>query len=133
MIERVQILNFKSIRQANVPLEAMNVLIGSNGVGKSIFISFFELTKSIFHQRFGAYTMDNGGMDNLLHKGRKVSQQTVGLLDFDNRNAFEFVLRPKPSGVGYIAQTADYFNNQGESSKNYHGWNKKVWDTNVDE
>ena len=133
MIEKVQILNFKSIRQTSVPLGALNVLIGSNGVGKSNFISFFELTKSIFQQRFGAYTMDHGGMDNLLHKGRKVSEQIAGLLDFDNRNAFEFVLRPKPSGVGYVAQTADYFNNQGETAKNYRSWNKKIWDTNVDE
>jgi len=109
------------------------VLIGSNGVGKSNFISFFELTKSIFHQRFGTYTMDHGGMDNLLHKGRKVSEQTAGLIDFDNRNAFEFVLRPKPSGAGYIAQTADYFNHRNETGKDYHSWNKKVWDTNVDE
>ena len=133
MIEKVQILNFKSIRQTSVPLGALNVLIGSNGVGKSNFISFFELTKSIFQQRFGAYTMDHGGMDNLLHKGRKVSEQITGLLDFDNRNAFEFVLRPKPSGAGYIAQTADYFNNQAETTKDYHSWNKKIWDTNVDE
>lgn len=133
MIESVQIQNYKSIRQANVPLKALNVLIGSNGVGKTNFISFFELTKSIFQQRFGTYTMDHGGMDNLLHKGRKVSEQTVGLLDFNNCNAFEFVLRPKPSGAGYIAQTADYFNNQGDTTKNYGGWNKKVWDTNVDE
>lgn len=133
MIETVQILNFKSIRQTSVPLGALNVLIGSNGVGKSNFISFFELTKSIFQQRFGSYTMDHGGMDNLLHKGRKVSEQIAGLLDFDNRNAFEFVLRPKPSGVGYVAQTADYFNNQGETAKNYRSWNKKIWDTNVDE
>lgn len=133
MIERVQILNFKSIRQADVPLGATNVLIGSNGVGKSNFISFFELTKSIFQQRFGAYTMDHGGMDNLLHKGRKVSEQIAGLLDFDNQNAFEFILRPKPSGVGYIAQTADYFNGIKDTAKNYRSWNKKIWDTNVDE
>jgi len=133
MIERVQIQNFKSIRQANVPLGPVNVLIGSNGVGKSNFISFFELTQSIFHQRFGTYTMDHGGMDHLLYKGRRVSEQTAGLLDFDNCNAFEFVLRPKPSGVGYIAQTADYFNVKRETSKDYHSWNKKIWDTNVDE
>lgn len=133
MIERVQILNYKSIRQANVPLGSVNVLIGSNGVGKSNFISFFEMTKSIFHQRFGTYTMDHGGMDNLLHKGRKVSDQIAGLLDFDNCNAFEFILRPKPSGAGYIAQTADYFNNHGETTKDYRSWHKKIWDTNVDE
>ncbi|MCR4811644.1 MAG: AAA family ATPase [Bacteroidales bacterium] len=133
MIKKVRIQNFKSIRQASVPLDALNVLIGSNGVGKSNFISFFELTKSLFHQRFGAYTMDRGGMDNLLHKGRKVSEQISGLLDFDNRNAFEFVLRPKPSGSGYIAQTADYFNFRGDTTMSYHNWHKKVWDTNVDE
>lgn len=133
MIERVQIQNYKSIRQANVPLGALNVLIGSNGVGKSNFISFFELTKSIFHQRFGTYTMDHGGMDNLLYKGRKQSDQIAGLLDFDNRNVFEFILRPKPSGVGYVAQTVDYFNNIGDTAKNYRSWHKKVWDSNVDE
>lgn len=133
MIEGVQILNYKSIRQANVPLGSLNVLIGSNGVGKSNFISFFELTKSIFHQRFGVYTMDHGGMDNLLHKGRKVSGQTAGLLDFNNQNAFEFVLRPKPSGIGYIAETADYFNGIKDTTKTYRSWNKKVWDANVDE
>lgn len=127
MIERVQIQNYKSIKQAIVPLNSLNVLIGSNGVGKSNFISFFELTKLIFHQRFGSYTMDHGGMDNLLHRGRKVSEQVVGLLDFDNCNAFEFVLRPKPSGVGYIAQTADFFNNLNENEKKYKEWHKKIW------
>ena len=133
MIESVIIQIFKSIRKAIVPLKAVNVLIGSNGVGKSNFILFFELTKSIFQQRFGTYTMDHGGMDSLLYKGRKVSGQIEGLLDFDNNNAFVFVLRPKPSGVGYISQTADYFNNHSDNSKNYDSWNKKVWDTNVDE
>lgn len=133
MIEKVIIKNFKSIRDIDVPLRNLNVLIGSNGVGKSNFISFFELTKSIFQQRFGAYTMDHGGIDNLLYKGRKVSDQIVGLLDFANTNAFEFILRPKQSGAGYIAQTADYFNNNQDQSKSYRLWNKMVWDTNTDE
>lgn len=133
MIERVHIQNFKSIRDVHVPLRALNVLIGSNGVGKSNFISFFELAKSLFQQRLGSYTMDHGGMDNLLYKTRKVSDHILGLMDFDNCNAFEFILRPKPSGAGYIFQTADYFNNRGEKGKNYSVWNKKVWDANVDE
>ncbi len=116
-----------------VPLRALNVLIGPNGVGKSNFISFFELAKSIYQQRFGNYTMDHGGIDNLLHKGRKVSEQIVGLMDFNNTNAFEFVLRPKQSSAGYIAQTADYFNNHKDSEKAYHLWHKVVWDANTDE
>ena len=90
MIEAVHIQNYKSIRDVTVPLRRLNVLIGSNGVGKSNFISFFELTKAIFQQRLGSYTMDHGGIDNLLYKGRKASDQIIGLLDFDNKNAFEF-------------------------------------------
>ena len=133
MIERVQIQNYKSIKDAMVPLGALNVLIGTNGVGKSNFISFFELAKSIYQQRFGNYTMDHGGIDNLLYKGRKVSKQIVGLMDFNNTNAFEFVLRPKQSSTGYIAQTADYFNNHKDSEKAYHLWHKAVWDINTDE
>jgi len=133
MIEAVHIQNYKSIRDVTVPLKALNVLIGSNGVGKSNFISFFELTKSIFQQRFGSYTMDHGGIDNLLYKTRKTSDQIVGLLDFNNTNAFEFILRPKMSGTGYIAQTSDYFNNHSDMSKTYGRWHNVVWDTNVDE
>ena len=133
MIEAVHIQNYKSIRDVTVPLRRLNVLIGSNGVGKSNFISFFELTKAIFQQRLGSYTMDHGGIDNLLYKGRKASDQIIDLLDFDNKNAFEFVLRPKLSGSGYIAQTSDFFNNHGDTSKSYDKWHKMVWDTNVDE
>jgi predicted ATPase len=46
MIENVIIKNFKSIRDLELPLTNLNVLIGSNGVGKSNFISFFEMAKA---------------------------------------------------------------------------------------
>lgn len=133
MIDRVLINNYKSIRDASVSLGALNVLIGSNGVGKSNFISFFEITKAIFQQRFGEYTMDHGGIDSLLYKGRKVSEQISGLLDFNNTNAFQFIVRPKQSSAGYIAQIADFFNNIGDQTKEYLRWHMMVWDKNVDE
>lgn len=47
MIEQVLIENYKSIKDLSLPLNRLNVLIGSNGAGKSNFISFFELTKAI--------------------------------------------------------------------------------------
>ena len=43
MIEQVVIKNYKSIRDLSLPLNRLNVLIGSNGVGKSNFISFFDM------------------------------------------------------------------------------------------
>ena len=134
MIENVIIKNFKSIRDMELPLTNLNVLIGSNGVGKSNFISFFEMTKAIFEQRFGSYTLDRGGIDNLLYRGRKISNEIYGLMDFKNTNAFFFTLKPAQSNKGYIDNTGDYFNKRGESTKDYQGqWHRTFWDSATEE
>ena len=134
MIENVIIKNFKSIRDLELPLTNLNVLIGSNGVGKSNFISFFEMTKAIFEQRFGSYTLEKGGIDNLLYRGRKISKEIYGLMDFKNTNAFFFTLKPAQSNKGYIENTGDYFNNRQESDKDYFGlWHRTFWDSGVEE
>lgn len=39
MIEQVLIKNYKSIKNLRLPLRKLNVLVGSNGAGKSNFIS----------------------------------------------------------------------------------------------
>ena len=134
MIENVIIKNFKSIRDLELPLTNLNVLIGSNGVGKSNFISFFEMAKAIFEQRFGSYTLDKGGIDNLLYCGRKISKDIYGLMDFKNTNAFFFTLKPAQSNKGYIDNTGDFFNKRGESTKDYLGqWHRTFWDSAVEE
>lgn len=134
MIENVIIKNFKSIRDLELPLTNLNVLIGSNGVGKSNFISFFEMAKAIFEQRFGSYTLEKGGIDNLLYRGRKVSKEIYGLMDFKNTNAFFFTLKPAQSNKGYIDNTGDYFNRRGEGTKDYSGqWHRTFWDSAVEE
>ncbi|MDD2426085.1 MAG: AAA family ATPase [Bacteroidales bacterium] len=133
MIEQVQINNYKSIRELRLPLKRLNILIGSNGVGKSNFISFFELTKAIYEQRFGSYTLAKGGIDNLLYHGRKGSQSLRGLIDFDNTNAFFFELRPTQSNKGYIHETGDFFNCRNDKDKSYSGWNRILWDSAVEE
>ena len=104
MIELIRISNYKSIRNLVLPLQKLNVLIGSNGAGKSNLISFFELAKAIIEARFGSYTLEKGGIDNLLYQGRKVSDFIKGLLDFNNTNAFFFELRPAQSNKGYIEE-----------------------------
>lgn len=133
MIEQVIIKNYKSIRDLSLPLNRLNVLIGSNGVGKSNFISFFELTKAIYEQRFGSYTLSKGGIDSLLYRGRKVSPSVHGLLDFDNNNAFFFEIKPAQSNKGFIEKTGDYFNNFHTEGKDYTEWNKTLWDSAVEE
>lgn len=133
MIEKIQIFNYKSIRELSLPLNRLNVLIGSNGVGKSNFISFFELIEAIYHKRLGNYTMQKD-MNNLLHHGKKVSPWIAGLLDFNNTNAFFFQLESTDSPKGYLKYTGDFFNTYSHQDKQYSkNWHKNIWDNNVEE
>ncbi|MCH3986217.1 MAG: AAA family ATPase [Prevotella sp.] len=68
----------------------LNVLIGSNGVGKSNFISFFELVQKMFDQQLGSFILKHGGIGRFLYQGPKHSEFIKGLIDFKNTNAFFF-------------------------------------------
>ncbi len=133
MIKRIIIQNYKSIRDLDLTLNQINVLIGSNGAGKSNFISFFSLTKALLEQRLGSFTLEKGGIDTLLHQGRKVSGSLYGLLDFDNRNAFYFTIKPMQSNKGFIEESGDYYNADELEEKNYSTWRKTVWDQATEE
>ena len=133
MIENIIIENYKSIKHLELELKKINILIGSNGVGKSNFISFFEMINAIYNQRFGSYTLERGGIDNLLYFGRKQSPYIKGLIDFNNKNAFFITLKPSQSNKGYIEECSDYFHYGSDVAKDYSHWQKKNWDNAVEE
>jgi predicted ATPase len=70
-IDRIKIYGFKSIRHADIHLNALNVLIGANGVGKSNFIGLFKLINNVIERRLQVYVASVGGAGSLLHFGRK--------------------------------------------------------------
>ena len=77
MLTNIKIEGYKSIKNLDLKLSPINILIGSNGVGKSNFISFFKLVNNIYEQRLQAYSLKSG-VDNLLHYGRKQTQKIKG-------------------------------------------------------
>ena len=134
MIEKINISNYKSIRNAEIDLKKINILIGPNGAGKSNFISFFDLTRYLLEQRLGSYLLEHGGIDSMLYRGRKVSDNISALIDFENRNAFVFKLKPTQGPKAYIEYTKDFFNNRNLDDKRYEeSWNAHIWDVNVEE
>ncbi len=134
MIERIKISNYKSIRNAVIDLKMLNILIGSNGAGKSNFISFFDLTRHILEQRLSKYLLEHGGINSLLYRGRRTSDSISALIDFENKNAFQFKLKPAQDPKAYIEYTKDFFNNRGSDDKNYEeNWDSYIWDVNADE
>ena len=52
-LDKLSIRGFKSIRDLqNFELNNLNVLIGSNGAGKSNFIEDFRMLRAMIEQRF---------------------------------------------------------------------------------
>jgi predicted ATPase len=101
-IDRIYINNFKSIRELNdFPIRSLNVLIGSNGAGKSNFIAFFKLLNSIATEKLPNYVAENSYADKVLYFGKKVSKERMSggiVFKTDNENTntnnrYDFILK----------------------------------------
>jgi len=92
MINKLEIKGYKSIKSLDLTLLPINILIGANGVGKPNFISFFKLINAIFNQRLQNYVAQQGGADNLLHFGRKVTEKIIASIYFNEINGYGILL-----------------------------------------
>src|ERR1700722_15317488 len=70
-LDRIQIEGIKSIREMDLPLRKLNVLIGANGAGKSNLIGTLGLLSQLVEGRLQAAVARGGGAAALLHHGPK--------------------------------------------------------------
>jgi predicted ATPase len=119
MIDYLEIKGYKSIKNLELELKPINILIGSNGVGKSNFVSFFKLINAIFNERFQKYVLEERA-DNLLYFGRKTTDHLFGKLIFNsgnnNNNAYYFNLAQTNEGGLYFEKEASGYNVLREST-----------------
>lgn len=123
MLQNIKIEGFKSIKKLDLKLTPINILIGSNGVGKSNFISFFKLVNNIYEQRLQQYSLKTG-VNTLLYYGRKNTAEIKGYLDFE-KNAYEFKLLPTDEGTLFISREDSILNYETQFSKTYFDENIK--------
>lgn len=83
-LDRIKIKGFKSIKEAEIPLTNLNVLIGANGAGKSNFISFFKLLNALKNNNLNGYVSLEGGADCFLYFGSKITEKIELELNFNN-------------------------------------------------
>ena len=120
MINRIEIENFKSIQKMDLELSPINVLIGANGVGKSNFIGFFKLLKSMYDGNLQNYLAEEVGADNVLYFGLKNSDYLSGRIEFDKINAYYFELRDNKEGdLFFSKEGTQFYRDSG------YGWDKK--------
>lgn len=91
-LSRITISGFKSIKKCDIKFGKINVLIGSNGAGKSNFISAFTLLQNILSQNLQVFVAQNG-LNSLFYNGRKITEEVDFEIYFGN-NSYGFVLIP---------------------------------------
>lgn len=92
-IDRLQIKGFKSLKDVDLELGDVNVLIGPNGCGKSNFISYFRLLNAVVNERLKTYVQKAGKASSLLYYGVKTTDVMQTGLKF-KENAYGFQLVP---------------------------------------
>lgn len=113
MLEYIIIEGFKSIKNMELELKPINVLIGSNGSGKSNFIAFFRMVHAIFNRQLQRYVIEEKA-DNLLYFGRKKTEMLYGKMSFTtdkkNVNACWFRLAQTKEGGLFIEEEGSGYN-----------------------
>lgn len=89
-LSRIAIKGFKSIKECDIELKNINVLIGSNGAGKSNFISAFEMLQKILEQELSLY-VGKKGANSLLYNGSKFTD-FIQMAFFFDANCYSFGL-----------------------------------------
>lgn len=99
-IKNIQIKNFKSIKEMDLPFKDLNILIGPNGAGKSNFISFFSFFNALLEGKkdLEIYVDKQDGADNLLYFGKKYSSELFLRVDFDDVQYYSSKLKPSEKG-----------------------------------
>jgi predicted ATPase len=92
-LKRLKIEGFKSIKQLDLHLRDVNVLVGPNGSGKSNFISFFRMLNALIRHDLRLFVAKAGQADALLYYGPKETEHIRAAFHF-GRNEYSFKLIP---------------------------------------
>ncbi len=92
-LNRIRLKGFKSIKGLDLELGAINVLIGSNGAGKSNLIGFFRMLNELTEGHLQLFVGRSGGANAMLRYGTKVTNSIDAGIYFD-RHGYEIQLVP---------------------------------------
>lgn len=129
MIQRIDIKGYKSIKDQVIPLSPINILIGGNGIGKSNFISVFDLINNLHERNLHPYVIKQGGADALLYMGRRRTERIAldvyfGERDGEPRNRIIASLKPAENSL-YIESLNTLFYSDG--SWHHERYNEASW------
>ena len=108
MLDRIELTGFKSIRELELDLHPMNVLIGANGAGKSNFINLFELLNQMVEQNLRVFVRRQGGANAFLYFGQKTTDKITVHLTF-GQNVYRCTWSPTVDDALVFDEEMVYF------------------------
>lgn len=104
-LHKVKIRGFKSIADTEIELHDLNVVIGSNGSGKSNFIGAFRLLERVMSKNLQVYVASEP--DRFLHHGQKVTPALSLEFEFD-QNSYGFTLKAEQGSLIFESENVEY-------------------------
>lgn len=109
-MDRITIQGYKSFKNLELGLNRINILIGSNGAGKSNFLSFFEFLNALYEQRLTEYVSLRGGTEKFLFEGLKETNQIFAKLTF-GKNRYSFTIKEGAGKFVFAHERLGYTSN----------------------
>ena len=113
-LDWITVAGFRSIASIEkMPLRPINVLIGSNGSGKSNFVGVFSFLRAIRNGELRNYVKRAGGADRILHFGAKTTPEARIHISFENEvNQYEIEFSADDSDSLFPSMEQAYFWNR---------------------
>lgn len=113
-LEHIIIKGYKSIKELDLDMKPINVLIGANGSGKSNFVSIFRLFENIYNERLQAYIKTFGGAERFMHFGSKTTEEVyIEAMFADYVNGYKLALvKDKDKDSLLIKSDFAYYHNK---------------------
>lgn len=98
---RLQVNGFRHLRQIDIPLAPLNVLIGANGVGKSSVLEVMSLLAASAAGHLQDTISAAGGLSSLVTHDRKEPMRLALTMPVQGYEPIEYELSLQPSALGY--------------------------------
>lgn len=125
-LEKIEVRGYKSIKDAEIYLGRINVLIGANGSGKSNLIDLFQLMRRLADGDLQAAVGQAGGADCLLYYGRKTTNRlSIALWFRQNKNllnGYACELLPASDDSFVFAEERAFFQDRSRYDRPLDKW-----------
>ncbi len=106
-LNKIAVQSFKSLRHAEIEMNALNVFIGANASGKSAILDALRfLSEAVRERDFRGPVLSRGGMVNLAWKGEPADRIGLRAEFNDGDETFDWDVRIDRIGYGFaVAET----------------------------